>query len=56
VLRGAGTQFDPAVIEAFARIPPAEWESPPLQLSTASLTLVDPPLDELRRRGVAGTL
>jgi HD-GYP domain-containing protein (c-di-GMP phosphodiesterase class II) len=56
VLRAAGTQFDPAVVDAFARIPPGEWESPPLLQSSGSLAAVDPPLDELRRRGAAGTL
>ena len=56
VLRAAGTQFDPAVVEAFGRIPSAEWESPPLQLSSEALALVDPPLEDLRRRAVAGTL
>jgi hypothetical protein len=56
ILRAAGTQFDPQVVEAFGRIPAAEWESPVLQLSPESAGLVDPPLDELRRRGIAGAL
>ena len=56
ILRAAGTQFDPAVVDAFGRIPAPEWEAPVLQLPSAALQLVDPPLDELRRRAVAGTL
>jgi response regulator RpfG family c-di-GMP phosphodiesterase len=56
VLRAAGTQFDPAAVEAFSNIPAAEWESPALQLSSEALALVDPPIDELRRRAVTGTL
>ena len=56
ILRAAGAQFDPAVVDAFGRIPAPEWETPPLQLSSEALALVDPPLDELRRRAAAGTL
>jgi hypothetical protein len=27
IRRCAGSQFDPAVVEAFARVPEAEWEA-----------------------------
>jgi HD-GYP domain-containing protein (c-di-GMP phosphodiesterase class II) len=56
VIRKAGSQFDPAVVEAFGRIPAPEWEDPPLQLAAETLVLIDPPLEELRRKAVAGTL
>ena len=56
ILRSAGTQFDPGVVEGFTRIPAAEWESPPLQLSSEAWQLIDPPLEELRRKALAGTL
>lgn len=51
----SGTQFDPEVVAALQAIPSAEWEEVGAQAAQAAPP-GDPPLDELRRRALAGAL
>ncbi|GAC1347015.1 MAG: response regulator [Myxococcales bacterium] len=55
IARCSGTQFDPEVVAAFQAIPRAEWEQIPTRLGGPA-AIEDPPLEELRKRALAGAL